>query len=260
MLLTIDIGNTNIVLGVFDKEKLLKTWRLQTDQEQRSEEYRNKLKQLFAQEHLSSDSIHGVIIGSVVPILTPKFVSLSGQLFSCQTVIVGANSKLPITLAVDNPNEVGADIIANAVAAHEQYPSNDVIVVDFGTATTFDVVTKKGEYVGSVFAPNIKAMATSLTQSAALLPTISVAKPKAVIGKNSVDCIISGIVYGYIGLVEGILHRIKTEYKQAIIIATGGYSNVITGELSSITVTIENLTLEGLCMIYRMNQPNSAVK
>lgn len=250
MTLAIDIGNTNITLGIFDDSKLVTTWRLQTNPDQTTKSYESQIDRLLKEDGFKASDLKDVVIGSVVPQLTSKMVDAVRQLFSCDPLLVSGDIKLPIQLSVNNPRGVGADIIANCVAARDQYPKSDVIIVDFGTVTTFDVVTKKDIYVGSVFVPSMRAMATTLSQSAALLPEITLTKPKKIIGTTSVDCMRSGVVFGYIELVEGILRRIKNEYKQAKIIVTGGYSSLISEELSAIDKINPNLTLEGMVLIF----------
>lgn len=254
MIFVADIGNTSISFGIFDGKTLAAFWRMDTDASCASGDYEVELKRLCKQKQITPKRIEGVVIGSVVPRVTPALTTAVQKLFSRNPLIVYANCKLPIKLSVDNPKEVGADIIANCSAAHSQFPNDDVVIIDFGTATTFDVITKGGEYVGSVFAPSMRGMARSLSDSAALLPEITLTKPKSIVGTNSVDCMQSGIVFGYIGLVDGLLQRLRTKYKRAKVVVTGGYSSIVADQLKSIDFVNSNLTLEGLLLIQHLNQ------
>lgn len=256
MLLAINIGNSNILLGIFDGVKLVASWRLPTDPAHTVGEYEDVLKKQFFEKKYAFKDTTDVIIGSVVPGLTPTFLELIGKIFSGNPVVVGTGIRLPMKLLVDNPAEVGADIIANVAAAHSIY-KGPAIVIDLGTATTFSVVTKRGDFSGMVIAPGLLSMAKGLTQSGALLPEVDVTAPKTIIGTNTVDCMSSGLYYGYIGLVEGLLQRIKSEsaWKDAKAIATGGLSSTFANEIHGIDFTNANLTLEGMRIIFQLNQP-----
>jgi type III pantothenate kinase len=253
MLLVIDIGNTNTVLGVFDGQTLIHHWRIFTNREKTSDEYGILIRNLYAASHFSSREITAIIIASVVPPITPIFVDLCASYFRIEPVVVGPGIKTGISIKMDNPKEVGADRIVNAVAAFVKYRSN-CIVVDFGTATTFDYITASGDYMGGVIAPGVNISAEALFRQASKLPRIEVAKPAAVVGKNTVTAMQSGIFFGYVSLVEGIVDRMKRELRSdPVVVATGGLARVFAGETNRIQHIDENLTLEGLRIIYERN-------
>lgn len=251
MILTINIGNTTTSLGVFDGEKLLVKWKIASDSKDINS-YIKKLKEEFEKHHRLVKKIDGVIIGSVVPTLTPLVIEFVKRAKLPNVVVVNEKTILPITLHVDKKEEVGADIIADLIAANDLY-SKPSVIIDSGTATTFSVLSSKGEFVGTVIAPGLELMAKSLFENTALLPRIAIEKPKTVIGTNTVGCMQSGVFWGYIGLLEGILKRIKHEYKNAIVIGTGGNITKIARETSQIDTIDENLTLKGLRIIYDLN-------
>jgi type III pantothenate kinase len=253
MLLVIDIGNTNTVLGVFDGETLIHHWRIFTNREKTSDEYGILIRNLYAASHFSSREITAIIISSVVPPITPIFVDLCANYFGITPLVVGPGIKTGISVKMDNPKEVGADRIVNAVAAHVKYKGH-CIVVDFGTATTFDYVSSTGDYMGGVIAPGVNISAEALFRQASKLPRIEVAKPAGVVGKNTVAAMQSGIFFGYVSLVEGIVDRMKKELKvDPVVVATGGLARVFSGETNRIAFIDENLTLEGLRIIYEKN-------
>ncbi len=253
MLLVIDIGNTNTVLGVFDGETLIHHWRIYTHREKTSDEYGILIRNLYAASHFSSREITAIIISSVVPPITPIFVDLCASYFGITPLVVGPGIKTGISIKMDNPKEVGADRIVNAVAAHVKYKTH-CIVVDFGTATTFDYVSADGDYMGGVIAPGVNISAEALFRQASKLPRIEVAKPAAVVGKNTVAAMQSGLFFGYASLVDGIVDRMKKELRvDPVVVATGGLSRVFSGETSQIQFIDENLTLEGLRIIYEKN-------
>lgn len=253
MLLVIDIGNTNTVLGVFDGESLIHHWRIFTNREKTSDEYGILIRNLYAASHFSSREITAIIISSVVPPITPIFVDLCSNYFSITPVVVGPGIKTGVSIKMDNPKEVGADRIVNAAAAHVKYKTH-CIIVDFGTATTFDYVSAAGDYMGGVIAPGVNISAEALFRQASKLPRIEVVKPAAVVGKNTVTAMQSGLFFGYVSLVEGIVDRMKKELKvDPIVVATGGLARVFSGETTRIQVIDENLTLEGLRIIYEKN-------
>jgi type III pantothenate kinase len=253
MLLVIDIGNTNTVLGVFDDETLIHHWRIFTDREKTSDEYGILIRNLYAASHFSSREITAIIIASVVPPITPIFVDLCASYFRLVPIVVGPGIKTGISIKMDNPKEVGADRIVNAVAAYVKYKTN-CIVVDFGTATTFDYISAAGDYMGGVIAPGVNISAEALFRQASKLPRIELVKPASVLGKNTVTAMQSGIFFGYVSLVEGIVDRMKRELKaDPVVVATGGLAPVFSGETNRIQVIDENLTLEGLRIIYEKN-------
>lgn len=254
MLLAIDIGNTNIVIGVFEGEKLRANWRIATDIHKLSDEYAAVLLTLLPQEGLSPGDITDAVLCTVVPPLEGTFVRLCRKYFGCSPLIVGAGVKTGVRICTDNPREVGADRIVNAAAAHRLY-GGPLIVIDMGTATTFDAVSKDGDYLGGAIAPGIGISAEALFLRTAKLPQVELLPPKQAIGKNTIAAMQSGIIFGYIGLIEGIVARIKKELGgQVKIIATGGYAELIARETPIIEIVNPYLTLIGLRIIYEMNR------
>lgn len=254
MLLVIDIGNTNIVLGVYDGNSLCAHWRVATEKTKTSDEYGMLFVNLFRTENLDIYSIDGIILSSVVPPLTPVVEVVAKKYFKQSPLIVGPGIKTGIPILYDNPHEVGADRIVNAVAAYNIWKSA-LLIVDFGTATTFDVVSEKGEYIGGVIAPGITISMDALFLHTSKLPRIEMKKPKQVIGKNTVNSMQSGIIYGYVGLVDGIVDRICEELStKPIIVATGGLASIIAPESRTIESVQENLTIDGLLLIWEMNK------
>jgi type III pantothenate kinase len=255
MLLCIDIGNTNIKLGLFDKDKLRAHWRIATDRNRLTDEYAMLLLDLFAASEIKIDSVTGVAISSVVPTLAPAFAELSKSYLKQTPVIIGPGIKTGISIRTDNPAEVGADLIVNAVAAREIVPrGTPMIIIAFGTATAFCAVSAQGDFVGVAIAPGVVAGAESLFRFAAKLPQVELTRPPHAIGKNTVHSIQSGLVFGYAGLVEGLVKRIRDELgRSARVIATGGLAELIAAETGVIDAVEPNLTLLGLRLIYAMN-------
>ena len=254
MLLAVDIGNTDIALGIFENGRLNKSWHVATDIRQMVDEYAILLLNLLHNQDWDRSNIEGVVLCSVVPPLTVNFVEMFQRYFGISPLVVGAGVKTGVRIRMDNPREVGADRIVNAVAAHYLYQI-PVIIVDLGTATTFDAVSGEGDYLGGVIAPGISTAAESLFMRAAMLPRVELVHPRRTIGTNTISAMQSGIVFGYVGLVEGIVARIQKELKkQAKVVATGGYSGLIAKETSVVDEVNSDLTLVGLQLIYTMNR------
>lgn len=254
MLLVIDIGNTNTVLGVFDGSRLVMDWRLETKQRQTADEYGILARNLFALDGLEFSRIQSIIIASVVPPLNTVLEQMALKYFKIKPLFVEPGIKTGMPILYDSPADVGADRIVNAVAAYERY-GGPAIVVDFGTATTFDAISSKGEYLGGVIAPGPGISAEALFTHTARLPRVEIKAPAKVIGTSTVGSIQSGLYYGYIGLIDGILERMIPELgPKTKVIATGGFSTLIGTGTSRIQHIDPNLTLEGLRLIFERNQ------
>ena len=251
MLLVIDIGNSNIVWGIFEGQTLLSHWRLATDQRRTENEYGMLFLSLLERAGYNATQVAGAILSSVVPALTSTFEDMVQTYFLHSPVIVTPEINSGLTLRYANPQEIGSDRIVNAAAAHDRYHSN-VIIVDFGTATTFCIVTKAGEYLGGVIAPGLGISAEALFTRTAKLPKVEIICPKSVVGTDTMSGIQSGLLFGYVGLVEGVLRRIERELGFSCrVIATGGLSTIIARETESIHEVRPLLTLEGLELLYR---------
>jgi type III pantothenate kinase len=254
MLLVIDVGNTNTVVGVFDGEKLVQSWRVRTVANHTVDEYGMLIYSLYKSSKISTKSISDIIISCVVPPMLNILEPLCEKYFHIKPLIVEPGIKTGMPIQYDNPREVGADRIVNAVAAFEKYKT-DLIIVDFGTATTFDYVSAKGEYLGGCIAPGIVISSEALFERASKLPRVEFKKPKTIIAKDTISSMQAGIMFGYAGLVDGIVERMKAEVKSnPKVIATGGLAVVIAPETKSIEVVDENLTLEGLRIIHLKNK------
>lgn len=258
MVLVIDVGNTNIVLGVYNGNKLIGEWRLSTDTKKTADEYGIQVSQLFINSNLKITDVEGVIISSVVPNTMYSLEHMVRKYFNINPLVVGPGVKTGINIKYDNPKEVGADRIVNAVAAHEIF-RRSLIIIDFGTATTFCAVRENGDYLGGTICPGIKISSEALFEKAAKLPHIELVKPPCVICKNTVNSMQSGIIYGYIGQVDYIVDKMKKEMmqlgeKEPYVICTGGLAKLISEDSKCIDRIEPFLTLEGLRIIYEKNK------
>ena len=254
MLLAIDVGNTNTVLGVYEGAKLRHHWRIETSQTRTSDEYGILLRQLFASSGQDPARVEAIAISSVVPPLALTLEQMTQRYFKLKPLFVGPGVKTGMPILYENPREVGAARVVNAVAAFERWRCG-LVVVDFGTATTFDAISAKGEYLGGAICPGIGISMDALFRSASKLPRVEFARPPAVIGRNTVASIQSGLVYGYVGLVDGICGRMAEELGFAPkIVATGGLAPLIAGVSKTIGEVDEHLTLDGLRILYDRNK------
>jgi len=257
LLLAVDIGNTNVTLGVFKGREMKATWRLATSIHRESDEYAVMLLNLLQLDSIAAAEVSNASICSVVPPLTPTFANLCRRYFHSEPLIIEAGVKTGIRIATENPREVGADRVVNAAAARQLYGS-PLIVIDLGTATTFDVVSREGEYIGGAISPGVALGAEALFNRTAQLPRVELVHPKNVIGKGTVSAMQSGILYGYVAMIEGMVSRIQTELgEKARVIATGGLAGLIAKETSCIEVVEPNLTLIGLRIIFELNRPKA---
>ncbi len=253
MLLTIDIGNTHIKLGVYDRRTLLHHWRVTTERCKLADEYGVLLYELFKWEGLDITAINGCVISCVVPPLTSQFCTMARHYLHVEPVVVGADIQTGLRYQIDAPHELGSDRIANGLAAYHLY-GGPVIAIALGTATAFDVVTANGEYIGGAIAPGIAISADALFHAAARLYQVELVRPPRVIGKNTVHYVQSGLILGYAGLIEGMVRRMQHELGTPCkVVATGGLAETIANETEAITVVEPLLTLEGLRLIYDMN-------
>jgi type III pantothenate kinase len=253
MLLVIDIGNTNVVLGIYDGVELTASWRLATIKGRTEDEYGILLGNLIEQVNLRPKDIDGVILACVVPPLASVFEKLSRKMFDIKALVVGPGARTGMPILYDNPKEVGADRIVNAIGAFAEH-KGPLIIVDFGTATTFDVVSARGQYTGGAIAPGIGISMDALFSRTAKLPRVDFTHPKSVIGKNTVDSMQAGIYFGYVGLVDAIVSRIIRDLgEDCFVLATGGLASMIADESDAIDAVDEDITLKGLRILYELN-------
>ncbi|QIB70285.1 type III pantothenate kinase [Aminipila butyrica] len=260
MLLAFDVGNTNIVLGVFKGGTLIQNWRLETDNNKSADEYGMVINQLFTYEGLDTREVKDVIISTVVPSVLYTLQHLSMKYFNKRAIVIGPGIKTGLIVKYDNPKQVGADRIVNAVAAYAKY-GGPLVIIDFGTATTFCAVTEKAEYVGGTIAPGVKIASDALFEKTAKLPKVELEEPGHVICKNTIESMQSGLVYGHMGMVDYITKKMKEEvealspeHKKATVVATGGLASLIEQGIDCIDYVDKMLTLEGLQMIYEKNK------
>jgi type III pantothenate kinase len=258
MLLAIDVGNTNIVLGVFEGDTLVRSWRLHTVRERTSDELGMMVDSLFDHDRIDRSKVEGIVLGSVVPPLTTTTRIMVERYFHARPLTIEPGVETGMPILYDNPAEVGADRIVNAIAAYEGWgrtAHRPLLVVDFGTATTLDAVTAKGEYLGGAICPGVQISADALFQRAAKLPRIDVRKPASAIGRTTVGAMESGLFYGYVGMVEGLVRRMDAEVGgDALCVATGGLADVIAPETPLIHHVDPDLTLHGLKIVWDRNR------
>ena len=266
MLLVIDVGNTNVSYGVFDGATLLHHVRTESARARTADEYAVLVRQMLSMRGVDASSIDAAIIASVVPSLTDVMMELVRRAFAREAMVVGPGIRTGMAILYDNPKEVGADRIVNAVGAYEWLraaegptPASGLVVVDFGTATTFDCVSPKGEYLGGVITPGVQISADALFARAARLPRVEITVPPRVVGKNTVQSMQSGIVYGYAGLVDGLCARLKRELGHPCrVLATGGLARAIAAHTESIEHVYDDLTLDGLRLLFERNSAPSS--
>lgn len=254
MIFVCDVGNTNIVLGLYEENELKHHWRISTDRNKTEDEFGMVIKDLFSHAQLDFSVVTGIIISSVVPSIMFSLERMCHKYFKHNPVVVGPGIKTGLNLKYDNPKEIGADRIVNAVAATHFYKS-PMIIIDFGTATTYCYVDEAGHYIGGAIAPGINISTEALYTQASKLPRIEISKPPHIVGRNTINAMQSGIVYGYVGQVEGIVKRMKEQAKKnPVVIATGGLASLIAKETDVIDHIDTFLTLKGLYLIYQRNK------
>ncbi len=254
MLLAIDVGNTNITFGGYEGDRMTCTFRMTTKQQRTSDEYGISISEMLKLSGYTRESVSGVIIASVVPGIMHSLTSSIEKYFNTKPMIVGPGLKTGIKIVTENPKELGADRVVDAVSAYEKY-GGPVLVLDFGTATTYDLVNEKGEFCAGITAPGIRISANALTEGTAKLPEIEIKKPESILAQNTVQSMQAGLVYGQIGQTKYIINRVKKEkgYDSLHVVATGGLGSMIAKEVEEISVYDRNLTLDGLRIIYEKN-------
>lgn len=266
MLLAFDVGNTNTVLGVFRDGELIENWRIQTDSNKSTDEYGMLVHQLFSHAGLREEDVEDVIISTVVPALMYTLQHLAVKYFNKRAIVIGPGIKTGLTVKYDNPKQVGADRVVNAVAAYAKY-GGPLIIIDFGTATTFCAITQHAEYLGGTIAPGIKIASDALFEKTAKLPKVELEEPGHVICRNTIESMQSGLVYGHMGVVDYIVRKMKKELQEICgspeppkVVATGGLAGLIDQGVDCIDCVDRMLTLEGLFIIYERNKPGSRKK
>lgn len=253
MLLAVDVGNTNVTLALFEGERLVADWRLSSLRERTADEMALELRQLFELRGIQIGVVDGVVIASVVPTINQALIEASRRYLGCEPVMVGPGIKTGVRIRYDNPRDVGADRIANALAAYTKY-GGPVVVIDFGTAVTYDAINGDGDYLGGAIAPGVEISLNALVSHTAMLRRVEPVAPDSVIGRNTVASIQSGLVWGFVAQVEGMVHRMVAELGgRAKVVATGGQASLVAGLTSVIEVTDPLLTLDGLRLIYAQN-------
>ncbi|TGA96541.1 type III pantothenate kinase [Sporolactobacillus shoreae] len=254
MIFVCDVGNTNIVLGAFSDGKLVHHWRISTDREKTEDEFAMVVNNLFQYRGLSFSDFSGAAISTVVPSILFALERMCEKYFHLSPLVVGPGIKTGLNLKYDNPKEIGADLIVNAVAAIHDYQA-PIIVIDFGTATTYSYIDKESNYVGGAIAPGINISTEALYEKASKLPRIEIAKPPHIVGRNTIHAMQSGVLFGYVGQVEGIVSRMKKQSgSKTEVVATGGLCTLISNETDIIDHVDKLLTLKGLYLIYKRNQ------
>jgi len=256
MILVLNAGNSNIALGIFEQDKLKHHWRMETNRHKTEDEYAMQVKAFFSHIQIAFEHIKGIIISSVVPPIMYVLEEMCRKYFHIKPLIVGPGVKNGLNIKYENPREVGADRIVNAVAAIEEYGGKSpLIVIDFGTAITYCYINEKGDYLGGAIAPGIAISTEALYARASKLPRIEITRPSNVIGKNTISAMQAGIIFGFVGQVEGIVSRMKENSKsEPLIVATGSLAKIIANETTMIDIVDDLLTLKGLHVIYKRNQ------
>jgi len=254
LLLCIDVGNTQTVLGIFQGRKITSRWRIHSDRDRTADEYVHLIRDLLRSDNVDGSSLKGISISCVVPPARQALIEMADSAFGIEPLVVGPGIRTGMPILYDNPREVGADRIANAVGAYERFQT-PLIVIDFGTAITFDIVSEEGEYLGGVIFPGIQISLDALFLQAAKLPRVELEKPQSIIGKDTISSIQAGIIYGYASLVDSLVGKISAEMgTNPIVAATGGLAQVISAESRTISEILPDLTLEGLRILWERNQ------